>query len=53
MTNDGGSQHEFNGTASIGRLLVGRAKALVSPTGFIKGRTDPLAFQIDVKILAA
>ena len=34
MTNDAGSQYEFRGTASIGRLLVGRAKALVSPTGF-------------------
>jgi site-specific DNA recombinase len=29
-----GSGYEFKGTASIGRLLVGRAKALVSPTGF-------------------
>ncbi len=34
MTNERGSRYEFNGTASIGRLLVGRAKALVSPTGF-------------------
>jgi len=53
MTNDAGSQYEFNGTASIGRLLVGCAKALVSPAGFSKGGTDPLGFQIDVKILAA
>ena len=34
MTNEAGSQYEFKGTASIGRLLAGRAKALVSPTGF-------------------
>jgi site-specific DNA recombinase len=34
MTNERGSQYEFKGTASIGRLVVGRAKALVSPTGF-------------------
>jgi DNA invertase Pin-like site-specific DNA recombinase len=45
MTNDAGSQYEFNGTALIGRLLVGRAKALVSPTGSVepgnKQRTPP------------
>ena len=29
-----GGQVEFTGTASIGRLVTGRAKALVSPTGF-------------------
>ncbi|MDE3218774.1 MAG: recombinase family protein [Nitrospirota bacterium] len=34
MTNERGSQYEFKGTALIGRLVVGRAKALVSPTGF-------------------
>ena len=34
MTNQSGAHYEFKGTASIGRLLVGRAKALVSPTGF-------------------
>ena len=34
MTNESGSQYEFRGTASIGRLVTGRAKALVSPTGF-------------------
>jgi hypothetical protein len=34
MTNESGSQYEFKGTASIGRLLTGGAKALVSPTGF-------------------
>lgn len=33
MTNESGSQYEFKGTASIGPLLVGRAKALVSPSG--------------------
>jgi len=33
-TNGAISQYEFKGTASIGRLVVGRAKALVSPTGF-------------------
>ena len=27
-------RYEFRGTASIGRLVMGRAKALVSPTGF-------------------
>ena len=34
MMNESGSQYEFRGTASIGRLLTGRAKGLVSPTGF-------------------
>ena len=34
MTNESGSQYEFRGTASIGQLVTGRAKALVSPTGF-------------------
>jgi DNA invertase Pin-like site-specific DNA recombinase len=34
MTNESGSQYEFKGTALIGRLLTGRAKGLVSPTGF-------------------
>lgn len=29
-----GSRYEFKGTASIGRLLVGHAKGLASPTGF-------------------
>ena len=29
-----GSQVKFTGAASIGRLVTGRAKALVSPTGF-------------------
>jgi site-specific DNA recombinase len=29
-----GSRYEFKGTASIGRLVTGHAKALVSPTGF-------------------
>ena len=29
-----GVQVEFTGTASIGRLVTGRAKAVVSPTGF-------------------
>jgi hypothetical protein len=33
MTNERGSQYEFEGTASIGRLLTGRAKELVSPIG--------------------
>lgn len=36
MTNESGSQYEFRGTASIGRLVTGRAKALVSPTGPVK-----------------
>jgi site-specific DNA recombinase len=31
---EAGSHYEFKGTAAIGRLLTGRAKALVSPTGF-------------------
>jgi hypothetical protein len=30
---EAGSRYEFKGMASISRLLVGRAKALVSPTG--------------------
>lgn len=34
MTDESGSQYEFKGTASISRLLTGRAKELVSPTGF-------------------
>ena len=34
VTNNTGSRYEFKGTASIGRLVTGRAKALVSPTGF-------------------
>jgi hypothetical protein len=29
-----GSRYEFKGTAIIGRLVTGRAKAVVSPTGF-------------------
>jgi hypothetical protein len=33
MTNDSGSQYVFKGTALIGRLLTGGAKAVVSPTG--------------------
>lgn len=37
MTNETGAQYEFKGTALIGRLLVGRAKALVSPTGIPAG----------------
>lgn len=36
MTNESGSQYEFKGTASIGRLLTGGAKALVSPTGTVR-----------------
>ena len=28
-----GSRYEFKGTASIGRLVTGRAKGLVSPIG--------------------
>jgi len=39
MTNDAGSHYEFKGTASIGRLLTGRAKVLVSPTGPNKPRS--------------
>ena len=53
MTNESGSQYEFKGTASIGRLLTGRAKGLVSPTGFSIGGTDPLGFRIDVRLLVA
>jgi site-specific DNA recombinase len=33
-SDEAGSRYEFKGTAAIGRLLTGRAKALVSPTGF-------------------
>ena len=33
------SRYEFKGMASIGRLLVGHAKALVSPTGPVKPRS--------------
>ena len=34
MTNETGTRYEFKGTAAIGRLVTGRAKAVVSPTGF-------------------
>ena len=43
MTNESGSQYEFRGTASIRRLLTGRAKELVSPTGINKRRSIHLA----------
>ena len=33
-TEHASSRYEFKGTASLDRLLTGRAKALVSPTGF-------------------
>jgi site-specific DNA recombinase len=33
MTNESGSHYEFNGTASIGRLVTGQAKALMPPRG--------------------
>ncbi|HSL03647.1 MAG TPA: hypothetical protein VK901_08930 [Nitrospiraceae bacterium] len=33
-TDGTGSRYEFHGVATIGRLVTGRAKALVSPTGF-------------------
>ena len=33
-TDDTGSRYEFQGVASIGRLVTGRAKEVVSPTGF-------------------
>jgi hypothetical protein len=48
-----GSGYEFTGTASIGRLLVGHAKGLVSPTGFSIGGSNILTFQIDVRALVA
>ena len=48
MTNDGGSQHEFNG-----RLDPPAAGWSCKGPGVSKGGTDPLGFQIDVKILAA
>ena len=48
-----GSYYEFNGMASIGRLVTGRAKGLVSPTGFsIKGN-EVFSFSIDVLAYAA
>ncbi len=31
---EAGRRYEFKGTAAIGKLVTGRAKALVSPTGF-------------------
>ena len=34
MTDESESRYEFEGTASLGGLLTGRTKALVSPTGF-------------------
>ena len=48
-----GSGYEFKGIASAGKLLIGHAKGLVSPTGFSKGGTDALGFLIDVRVLAA
>lgn len=46
MTNDSGSQYEFKGTASIGRLLTGGAKAVVSPTGPNRPRSDRSALPL-------
>ena len=47
--NEVGASYEFKGTTAIGRLLTGRAKALVSPTGlegFCKGLSGwPIPFQ--------
>ena len=40
MTNESGSHYEFQGIASVGRLLTGGAKALVSPTGRTRPRSD-------------
>jgi hypothetical protein len=40
VTSESGSRYEFQGTASVSRLLVGRAKEVASPTGidgFCKG----------------
>lgn len=31
---EAGRRYEFKGTAALGRLVMGRAKVLVSPTGF-------------------
>jgi len=42
-TDDTGSWYEFQGIASIGRLVIGRAKELVSPTGFEGVCTDALS----------
>ena len=39
VSDKSGSQYEFNRTASIGRLLTGRAKEVVSPTGIITPRS--------------
>ena len=49
----GGTYYEFEGMASIGRLLTGRAKGLVSPTGFSKGGADSWSFGISLIALAA
>ena len=35
-SDEDGSRYEFKGMASIGHLVVGRAKVLVSPTGFLR-----------------
>lgn len=48
-----GTYYEFKGMASIGRLLTGRAKGLVSPTGFSIGGTESWFFGIDLKVLTA
>ena len=40
MSDESESRYEFEGTASLGGLLTGRTKALVSPTGtVIQGST--------------
>ncbi len=38
-----GTYYEFKGMASIGRLVTGRAKAVVSPTGPVTPRSIFLA----------
>jgi hypothetical protein len=43
-----GIRFEFKGIASIGRLVTGRAKGLVSPTGPVKEGTS-LLFHIHIE----
>jgi hypothetical protein len=38
LANESGYEYEFKGIASIGRLLAGRAKGLVSQRDFLKGK---------------
>ena len=48
VVREGGAYFEFRGIAAIGRLLTGRAKGLVSPTGPVNEGTF-LSFPIHIE----